>query len=181
MVKPPSRPVIALGGVALAAGLALWLQRGMGPGAPTADGGGAGPSGDELPRIDLARVGADKAKATAGKRDLFDFSAATATQAQAQPTPAPSPSFDEEDLNPFGDTPASPTPAPVLNVKYVGSVSDKRGFKVAVLMTDRKELLTGQAGELVANRFRIVNIGLESVDIQDVGSERVRRIPLRAN
>jgi hypothetical protein len=48
-------------------------------------------------------------------------------------------------------------------------------------MTDDEEVLTGQVGELVANRFRIVEIGIESVDIQDVGSERVRRIPLKGN
>jgi hypothetical protein len=68
-----------------------------------------------------------------------------------------------------------------MNVKYIGSVADKRGLKVAVLMTDRKEVLTGRAGDVVANRLKIVNIGLESVDVQDLGSDRVRRIPLRAN
>lgn len=171
--------MIALGVVVLAAGLTVWLQHGQGPSVPTADAGDAGPSGAELPRIDLARLGTDKEKAPVGKRDLFDFGAATAGEAPRAAAPSPSPAA--VDLDPFGDAAPSPTPVPTLNVKYVGSVSDKRGFKVAVLMTDRKELLTGQAGELVANRFRIVNIGLESVDIQDVGSERVRRIPLRAN
>ena len=34
---------------------------------------------------------------------------------------------------------------------------------------------------MVANRFRIVKIGLESVDIQEVGSDQVRRIPLKGN
>lgn len=178
MVKPSSRQLIGVGALVAAAGLTFWLQRGVGPGASTG-GGDATSSGEDLPRIDLARLGADKTKATVGKRDLFDFGAATVAQARATPEPSPSP--DPEDLDPFGDAQPSPTPVPSLNVKYVGSVSDKRGLKVAVLMTDRKELLTGQAGDLVANRFRIVNIGLESVDIQDVGSERVRRIPLRAN
>jgi hypothetical protein len=177
MVKPPRRQLIILGVLVAAAGLLLWLQSGLGPGAPSAAGGDAGDSGQALPRIDLARLGAQKDKAAVGKRDLFDFGSVAVAQAQATPEPTPTPDPEED---PFGDAP-SPTPAPFMNVKYVGSVSDKRGLKVAVLMTDRKELLTGQAGELVANRFRIVNIGLESVDIQDVGSGNVRRIPLRAN
>jgi hypothetical protein len=42
-------------------------------------------------------------------------------------------------------------------------------------------VLTGQPGEVVGNRFRIVKIGLESVDVQEVGSDQVRRIPLRGN
>lgn len=75
----------------------------------------------------------------------------------------------------------TPTPVPAMNVKYIGSVADKKGLKVAVLMTDRREVLTGKAGDLVANRLKIVSIGLESVDIQDVGSDHIRRIPLRAN
>jgi hypothetical protein len=33
----------------------------------------------------------------------------------------------------------------------------------------------------VGNRLRIVKIGLESVDVQDVGGGTVRRIPLRGN
>jgi hypothetical protein len=76
----------------------------------------------------------------------------------------------------------TPPPLPPLNIKYIGSFDEgKKGLKVAVLMTDRKEVLTGQVGEVVANRYRIVKIGLESVDVQDVGSEQVRRIPLKGN
>jgi hypothetical protein len=181
MVKPSRRQVIALMALALAAGVAFWLQRGGTPSLPGAQQADAGGTGSDLPRIGLDRLGANKAKATVGKRDLFDFGTPVAT-APGQGTPAPSPSPTAGfDLDPFGDAAPTPTPVPTLSLKYVGSVSDKRGFKVAVLMTDRKELLTGQAGELVANRFRIVNIGLESVDIQDVGSDRVRRIPLKAN
>jgi len=76
-------------------------------------------------------------------------------------------------------TAPTPPPLPALNVKYIGAVEGKRGLKVAVLMTDRKEILTGQAGEVVANRIKIVRIGLESVDVQEVGSDQVRRIPLK--
>ncbi|MFN8096071.1 MAG: hypothetical protein U0599_28300 [Vicinamibacteria bacterium] len=52
-------------------------------------------------------------------------------------------------------------------------------MKVAILLTDRREVLTGQAGEVVANRYRIAKIGLESVDLEEVGTGQSRRIPLR--
>jgi hypothetical protein len=68
-----------------------------------------------------------------------------------------------------------------LNVKYIGNLENPEGLKVAVLLTDRRELLWGQVGDVLANRFRIVKIGLESVDIQETGSEHIRRIPLRGN
>ena len=70
---------------------------------------------------------------------------------------------------------------PPLKLKYIGSVESKAGVKVAVLLTDRREVLTGQAGQVVANRYRIARIGLESVDLEDVGSGQSRRVPLKGN
>jgi hypothetical protein len=80
----------------------------------------------------------------------------------------------------------APTPPPVprlpaLNLKYIGSVENAKGVRVAVLLTDRNEVLTGQPGEVVANRYKIAKIGFESVDLEEVGSGQVRRIPLRGN
>ena len=57
----------------------------------------------------------------------------------------------------------------------------KAGVKVVVLLTDRREVLTGQAGQVVANRYRIARIGHESVDLEDVGTGQSRRIPLKGN
>jgi len=79
------------------------------------------------------------------------------------------------------DSSAAAASLPPLNLRYLGSVENRAGVKVAVLLTDRKEVLTGQAGETVANRYRIARIGLESVDLEDVASGQSRRLPLRGN
>ena len=131
----------------------------------------------ELPRIDLARLDRPRPASGIGRRDLFDF---------ATPPPTPPPPMSSARPVVVEETPPpvtvpTPPPLPPLNIKYIGAFEGKKGLKVAVLMTDRKEVLTGQAGEVVANRYRIVRIGLESVDVQDVGSEQVRRIPLKGN
>ncbi len=139
-------------------------------------------------RIDLARVDAARGEDRAGRRDLFDFGTG-AEPAEAPPPPvvtAPPPAV----AGPAGGAtglpgdpaarPATPS-LPPLNLKYIGSVENKAGVKVAVLITDRKEVLTGQAGQVVANRYRIARIGLESVDLEDVNSGQARRIPLKAN
>jgi hypothetical protein len=130
-----------------------------------------------LPVIDFARIANPPPAPGLGSRDLFDFAA-------PPPAPIPSPlprsaSAERDDEAPPITVP-TPTPLPPLNIKYIGAV-ERRGVKVAMLMTERSEVLTGQVGEMVGNRFRIVKIGLESVDIQEVGSERVRRIPLKGN
>jgi hypothetical protein len=68
-----------------------------------------------------------------------------------------------------------------MNLKFIGSVGNAEGVKVAVLVTERNEVLTGQRGDVVANRYRIANIGIESVDVEDVGTGQSRRIPLKGN
>jgi hypothetical protein len=140
-----------------------------------------------VPRIDLARVDAPRPKNEAGRRDLFQFGAAPEPEgeeamppvAAATPTPGPAVAGGAPGAAAEGG-PIRPS-LPPLNLKYMGSVENKAGVKVAVLITDRKEVLTGQAGQVVANRYRIARIGLESVDLEDVGSGQSRRIPLRGN
>lgn len=133
---------------------------------------------EELPRIDLARLDAPPREAKAGRRDIFEFGAPpereSAAAAPAKPDPPAVPAAELE-----------PTPAPVptlppLNLKYIGSLDNSRGIKVAVLMTEKNEILTGKVGEVVANRYKIEKIGFESVDLKDVTSGQTRRIALRA-
>jgi hypothetical protein len=133
-----------------------------------------------IPRIELSRLQAERADTGAGKRDLFRFGSASRSEDEDEapevvpdPTPPPAPVYD----------PAAVAAAslPPLNLKYLGSVENRSGIKVAVLLTDRKEVLTGQAGETVANRYRIARIGIESVDLEDVASGQSRRVPLRGN
>ncbi len=132
----------------------------------------------EVPVIDLARIDATVRSADVGaRRNLFEFDSAPVdrpTTTLAPPPPLESPEAPER-------TELTPPPVPSLSVKYIGAVQDKQGLKVAVLMTEHKEILTGQAGEVVANRLKIVRIGFESVDVQDVAGGAVRRIPLRGN
>lgn len=162
--------VLALG---LVAALYFWWRSGA-PSTASASGApaGAAPVGAEpdVPRIDLGRLESPKSRTAAGRRDLFDFGAA--------PTPPPTPPPVTVATPVPVVAPPTPTPPPPLNIRYVGVIDGKQGVKVAVFLTEREEVLTGQAGQLVGNRFRVVRIGLESVDIQEAGSDHTRRIPL---
>ena len=137
-----------------------------------------------VPRIDLARIDAPRVEDDAGRRDLFAFGEAQEPAERLAPSPpSTGPTAASGGL---GGTPGDPLASatataglPPLSLKYIGSVESKAGVKVAVLLTDRREVLTGQAGQVVANRYRIARIGLESVDLEDVGSGQSRRIPLK--
>ena len=131
-----------------------------------------------IPRINLARLSADHPDSSAGRRDLFSYGA----EPSKPPEDDPPTVIVEVPVQPELTPQPEPTPGlPPLNLKYLGSVENRAGIKVAVLLTDRKEVLTGRAGDTVANRYRIARIGLESVDLEDVASGQSRRIPLRGN
>ncbi len=138
-----------------------------------------------VPRIDLARLDAARGEDSAGRRDLFTFGREREPEENLAPPPvappvAPPPTSSVEGPGGASGLPASPT-LPPLKLYYIGSVESRAGIKVAVLVTDRREVLTGQSGQVVANRYRIARIGLESVDLEDVGSGQSRRIPLKGN
>ena len=166
--------------------VALAFALGGGGARPAAPAGGpteprAARGGEpEIPRIGLERVRASADRPPRGGRNIFGFgidpreaaAATAAALAAAQPTPEPEPT----------PTPVpTPTPLPPLNVKYIGSLESKPGLKVAFFMTEKKEIVSGQVGETVMNRFRVVRIGFESVDVQQTGAEQVQRLPLRGN
>jgi hypothetical protein len=134
-----------------------------------------------VPRIDLARLTVERPESAAGRRDLFRFGAASRRDPEDDEIPVARVEVRPPPVLPV-DQQAPPAPSvPPLNLKYLGTVENKQGVKVAVLLTDRKEVLTGQAGETVANRYRISRIGLESIDLEDTASGQSRRIPLRGN
>jgi hypothetical protein len=130
---------------------------------------------ETVPRIDLQRLDRVPDPVALGQRDLFAYGPPP-TLAAPPPTPTPVRSASAPTPRPGPVAPVAPVAAP-LQVSYIGKV-EGQGARVAILLSDKKEVLTGREGDLVANRLRIVKIGLESIDVQDVGSDRVRRLPL---
>ncbi len=173
MVK---RQRLALAG--LAGALLLATAWALLPARPATSAGPAGreaaaPGPEELPRVGLSRAQDRPSRPDVGRRDVFGFGVPPAPPPPPEvmvPTPLTVPPV----------TAPTPTPLPPLNVKYIGSLEQK-GLKVALFMNEQKEVMSGQVGQTVMNRFRVVRIGFESVDVEDVGSGQVRRIPLRGN
>jgi hypothetical protein len=179
MVKRERVVVMAGGALALALGLYCWLH-----GQPATTTVAAGPRAraaagvPDLPRIGLDRLSQRPPPVVVGRRDIFDFGRPPATPVPETPPPTPTPAIAEAPPVPL---PTGPPPPPPVNVKYIGSVEAQKGPKIAFFLTEQKEVLTGQVGDTVMNRFKVVRIGIESVDVQDLGSGQLRRIPLRAN
>jgi hypothetical protein len=177
MVKRERVALATVGGALAILGAVLWLRPVAGTTGVATNGGQRGAAarqGTLPPLIGLGQVTGDKPRVELGKRDLFAF----ATPPPPPPTPEPPPTMATPPPPP---TVPTPTPLPALNVKYIGTLESQPGLKVAMFMTDKKEVLTGQVGDTVGNRFKVVKIGLESVDVQQVGADRTERLPLKGN
>jgi hypothetical protein len=83
--------------------------------------------------------------------------------------------------SPSPSGPATPTPWPLLNVSLIGIVDNGAGRKVGSFLRDGEILLVGQPGQVLGNAFRVVRIDTESAEIEELGSGRTRRLPLKAN
>jgi len=71
-----------------------------------------------------------------------------------------------------------------VNLKYAGFVekTESSGDKSKyAIFLDGNEILAGAVGEMLANRFTVVEIGHESVTVSAKGSSATQRIPLQAN
>ncbi len=86
-------------------------------------------------------------------------------------------------VEPRPSGPVTPA-APRIDLKFAGYIEkpfpDGKKVKYAIFL-DGQHVLTGAEGELVANRYRIVEIGLESVTLAHAGSNATQRIPLKTN
>lgn len=138
-----------------------------------------GKAGDVKESVDLAGLLTEIPEYAGRGRNLFDYGPLPVSDTPPRPTPKPTPT-------PPTTRPAPPrTTAPTrIDLKFAGYVETKTAAgttkKYAVFL-DGQEILTGAEGDLVANRYKIIQIGLESVTLGVPGSDQTQRIPLRSN
>jgi hypothetical protein len=128
-----------------------------------ARGGPAGPgraSTPAAPDVHLEALDAEHPKPGAVDRDLFRFRAAKAPPPQAPAMPPP-PSHAPETPAP----PAVPSVPPIA-LKFIGIIeSPSQPQKIAVLSDGRGAPFYGKEGDVVEGRYRILKIGVESIEI----------------
>lgn len=157
----------------LAALLALWgwvyFSRPLG--SPAVNSGSPGTPGkttaaltpaipDAVLRLDRLRPPAEKPGADL-KRNIFEYGGRVRA---AQAAPAA--------LAPSQPPPPAPKP-PAAPVRFYGFAQPARGGARRVFLTDGDEIYTVAEGETIARRFRLVRVGAENVEIEDLtGSHR---------
>ena len=171
-MNPKRRRELTLAGVALLLiAVAVWsVQRGPAPptdaGAPAAATGATPQPRSEkgVTEVDLKALQATRPEPEASTRDPFRFKPRSA--------PPPSAAIIKQQQQEAAEAakaaagPTEPPPPPRIPLKYIGEMADPiaPGRRVAIL-SDTRGVYYGREGEVVEGRYRIVRIGVESIEL----------------
>jgi len=123
-------------------------------------------SQDPRLRADLLKLSEDTKYAGTG-RNIFN--------AEAEPPPRPITPVITTKQPPPG--PAPPPPPPPIPLRFVGFAS-RTGEPKKAFLSQGDSVFVAAEGEMVNNRYKIVHIGVNSVEIQDVLYNNTQTIPL---
>jgi hypothetical protein len=139
-------------------------------------------AGSVVPAIGLARLSRPAEPLNPPLRDVFKFGRDSRQDLNPVPTPviklAPTPMATPV---PTPAPPPTPTPWPVLNISLIGIVDNGAGRRFGSFVKDSDIVLVGEAGQVLGNAFRVIRVGTESAEIEELGSGRVRRLALKTN
>ena len=126
--------------------------------APVPPQASAAPAPPAVPRDAL---NGERAKPAAGVRTLFRF------KPKATPPPLPAPVRPVQPGLPVAPAgPPAPAPLAPITLKFIGVVEvPLHGEKIAILSDGRNAPFYGREGAIIEGRYRILKIGVESVEL----------------
>lgn len=119
----------------------------------------SGEASTSAPQVRLDALNAERPTPVTGERNLFRF----------KPKPAPPPPSPSRGTATGGvsapPVPTGPPPPPPIALKFIGVLeSPDRSQKIAVLRDDRG-VYQGREGDIIEGRYKILKIGVESIDM----------------
>ncbi len=165
------RELALAGGAILLVAIATWaLQRGapQAPGANVPPATTAATNKPSQPRspvteVDLKSLEAEHPEPEDSTRNPFRFKPASA------PPPSAAMIKEREEqaaAAQAASAPVDPPPPPRIPLKYIGDMTDPKnpGKRIAIL-SDARGSYYGREGEVIEGRYRIVKIGVESIEL----------------
>lgn len=152
--------------------VAVWaVQRSTAPPAPVAPGGATAtntqpPSKHPITEIDLDALQAKRAEPEESDRNPFRFKPRAAPPAPAAVIRQQQQQAAEAAAQAAAAGPSEPPPPPRIPLKYIGDMVDPKnpGKRIAIL-SDTRGTYHGREGEVIEGRYRIVRIGVESIEL----------------
>jgi hypothetical protein len=114
--------------------------------------------------VHLDALNAERPKPDTAERNLFRF------KPKAPPPPPPPPPAVARPVQPSAPAgpagPPPPPPAPPIPLKFIGIVeAPAHGEKIAILSDGKNAPFYGKEGAIIEGRYRILKIGVESVEL----------------
>jgi hypothetical protein len=120
---------------------------------------------DPTLRVDLLKASEDVTYQGSG-RDIF----------QNLPEPPPIP----KEIQPVINTgPPPPPPPPPIPLKFYGFTGNKSGPK-QVFLSKGDDIFIAKEGQIIDRRYKIIKIGANSVEVEDVLTNNRQTLPLTA-
>ena len=170
--KRPREMALAAAAVLLVA-IAVWGMQQGGTAQPSPPGTRAAtataahpqaPAKNPLTEVDLKGLRAVRPEPDEGTRNPFRF--------RPKPAPAPSAAIVKQQqqaaaaAEQAAQGPVEPPPLPRIPLKYIGDMADPKspGKRIAIL-SDARGTYYGREGDVVEGRYRIVRMGVESIEL----------------
>lgn len=177
--KLPRRQVLLLSALVVTLAAALIYQfsgRSNGPTGGPRGGRGAAPAGasspaglQAVPEVRLEDLKAPRPEPVSAGRNLF-------RDRPAPPPPPPAASAAVPARPDPNAPPPPPPPPPPIPLKFIGVVQAKEG--TLAVFSDGRDVFYGREGDVIEGRYKIIRIGVESVEVSYVDGRGRQRIPL---
>ena len=117
--------------------------------------------GMQAPDVHLEALNAERVRPGAGERNLFRY------KPKPPPPPPPPPvNVAPPPVNTTPPPPPGPPPLPPIGLKFIGIIeSPTHARKIAVLSDGRNPPFQGEEGAIIEGRYRILKIGVESIEL----------------
>lgn len=184
------RQALVLGGLLVALAAILWWNLGAAPppAAPvTAPAGaqarvtrGAQPQLEaQALEVDLDALTRARPAPEDGSRNPFRFESKAAPAHALAPPPAPPGGVVGPDGRIIaGSGPAGPPPVPAIPLKFIGVVEPSTDHRRLAALSDGRFTYYGREGDIIDGRYRIVRIGVESIEMAHVDGRGAQTIRL---
>src|SRR5579863_8035186 len=142
--------------------------------------GGVDPSAiDPRLRLDLlAKVQA--VELAPAERNLFQFGAAAPLVAAIEPgkiIPKTQAQIEQERARQNSGPPAPPPP-PAITLKYYGYTAQRADGRKRAFFLDGDDIFVAAEGDLIKKRYKVVRIGVTSVEVEDTHFNHTQPLPL---
>ena len=110
------------------------------------------------PDVHLRALDEERPKPIAGERNLFRI--------KPSPPPPPSPAARPPMVRTTPSVPAGPSPLPQIPLRFIGIVeAPTQSKRIAALVDSTGHPFQGREGDVVAGQYRILKIGVESIEM----------------